>query len=718
MKKVLLIGTFVMCILNTTLNAQTLSYNWSKSIGSSGQETINSIVPTNDNKLYEGGTFEGTVNFNPSGTAVTKSSLGLKNGFISQRQNDGTYIRTLFLLGLGTIQVNNLHVDENNDLYVVGTYTQDLSFDNGTTQSSLPTVSVETGFILKVNDAGNLVWSGSLLTQASSSVSAIKTTSSNELIVVGKYADSTDFDLNAGTNFLVSNPTFSTAYTDGFYAKYSSNGDLISVTSFGNEYPEGIVDVAIDQNDNLLLTGFYRGSIDCDPSVSNAFLPFSNMDGIFLVKYSSSGSLVFSGGYPQASGSDHIARKVLFDSEGNAFICGDIAENIDLDFGPATYSVTGFSGRYVFYAKYSPTGTFLWGNSFGNSSTQTGNAMALDASNHLYIVGSFFANMSIDDSFGNVSPTLVNSGNSDIFMVRYNADGELLWTESFGGTQGDQARTIAISNDNLFVGGYFSNTINLDPLGIANNHVSGGSFDAFSVKYQGICSDNLLNVVASDLEVCAGESVSITASGMDQISFDNGVLNGQAFVPLTSTSYTIIGENTSGAGCIISKTIQIQVNSVNVSTSVSGQTITATETAASYQWVDCSNGFSTISGQTAQSFTPTQTGNYAVIVTKNGCSDTSACTNITISSNFINENENEFIVEVYPNPTNGSFEIKSDVDLLNELYIYSVSGKVLYQKDMIFAKKISLNEGLPTGIYYLKISCLNGTSKSLKLIVQ
>ena len=111
MRKVLLISTVIGCMLNTTIHAQQLNYMWSKSIGSTGQETINSIAPSLDNHLYEGGTFEGTVNFNPNGTAVTKTSLGLKNGFITKRQNDGSYVGSLFLLGLGTIQVNNLHVD-------------------------------------------------------------------------------------------------------------------------------------------------------------------------------------------------------------------------------------------------------------------------------------------------------------------------------------------------------------------------------------------------------------------------------------------------------------------------------------------------------------------------------------------------------------------------------------------------------------------------------
>jgi len=53
--------------------------------------------------------------------------------------------------------------------------------------------------------------------------------------------------------------------------------------------------------------------------------------------------------------------------------------------------------------------------------------------------------------------------------------------------------------------------------------------------------------------------------------------------------------------------------------------LTATQTGATYQWLDCLNGFQPIAGETNQSFTPSNDGNYAVEITVNGCSDTSSC---------------------------------------------------------------------------------------------
>jgi hypothetical protein len=56
-----------------------------------------------------------------------------------------------------------------------------------------------------------------------------------------------------------------------------------------------------------------------------------------------------------------------------------------------------------------------------------------------------------------------------------------------------------------------------------------------------------------------------------------------------------------------------------------GATLTATQTGAAYQWIDCDDGNAPIVGEVNQAFIPSSTGNYAVIVTVNDCINTSEC---------------------------------------------------------------------------------------------
>ncbi len=68
---------------------------------------------------------------------------------------------------------------------------------------------------------------------------------------------------------------------------------------------------------------------------------------------------------------------------------------------------------------------------------------------------------------------------------------------------------------------------------------------------------------------------------------------------------------------------KLTVDSIDTSVSVSAVTLTANATSATYQWLNCNENLP-ITGQIGQSFTATIDGNYAVIIIKNNCSDTSA----------------------------------------------------------------------------------------------
>jgi hypothetical protein len=180
------------------------------------------------------------------------------------------------------------------------------------------------------------------------------------------------------------------------------------------------------------------------------------------------------------------------------------------------------------------------------------------------------------------------------------------------------------------------------------------------------------------------------------------VLNGTTYT--SSGTYTHIGTN--AAGCQLTTTLNLTINTVNVSTSLSGLTITANSSGASYQWINCNNGNAFIPGATAQSFTPTANGNYAVIVTTANCSDTSACQ--AINSVGIDEfgasNSDTELVEVYPNPTSGTVKV-----ILGEKYpsisfqLINVLGQVILHKTYPSTNEITFEIEGATGVYFLEI---------------
>ncbi len=227
----------------------------------------------------------------------------------------------------------------------------------------------------------------------------------------------------------------------------------------------------------------------------------------------------------------------------------------------------------------------------------------------------------------------------------------------------------------------------------------------------GIYSDTLQtiggcdSIVSLDLTILESTSSNITVSSCFEYISPAGN-------PVTMSGvYQEVIPN--AAGCDSNITINLTINTVNIATTVSGVTISATA-SDNYQWLNCDNAYSEVTGETSQDFTATFNGNFAVELTQNGCVDTSACTPITNVS--INENILSSEVYIYPNPNEGIVYIE-----LNELKDVSIkvinaSGKLVYFKNNINSKhhQFELNEA--AGVYSVEVFSGEKTMR-FKLVV-
>jgi len=165
-------------------------------------------------------------------------------------------------------------------------------------------------------------------------------------------------------------------------------------------------------------------------------------------------------------------------------------------------------------------------------------------------------------------------------------------------------------------------------------------------------------------------------------------------------------------GCDSIYTLNLTVNSVDTSLTVSDPTITTNAVGASYQWIDCDNAYAIIPGAVSQSYTAVANGNYAVIVTQGLCSDTSACVPIiTIGISSIQLGE----VAIYPNPTTGKFVIRNENIDWRKIEIYNILGERIFADTYKQQAEIDFTNQ-PDGIYLIKAVDKKGVEYSSKFI--
>lgn len=250
------------------------------------------------------------------------------------------------------------------------------------------------------------------------------------------------------------------------------------------------------------------------------------------------------------------------------------------------------------------------------------------------------------------------------------------------------------------------------------------SNNKFTITVGVPCNNPTLPTLSGNTTICPGGSTTITVSAgtlNDATAWNwtsgscggTSLGNGTSKVLSAPGTYYVRGQGgcVSGGAC---QSITITQTPVNTTTSVSGITITAAQAGAQYQWVNCSTGNSPIAGATAQSFTPSANGSYAVTVTMSGCSSTSSCVNIT---NLGIDDLNFEDVSIYPNPSNGKITVSFNKEVnLKSFVIRDVTGRLVREEKPQTTNGLTFDISTEAqGVYFLNIEVGNSI-QSFRLI--
>ncbi|MBX2960245.1 MAG: T9SS type A sorting domain-containing protein [Flavobacteriales bacterium] len=225
----------------------------------------------------------------------------------------------------------------------------------------------------------------------------------------------------------------------------------------------------------------------------------------------------------------------------------------------------------------------------------------------------------------------------------------------------------------------------------------------------------LTNATGCDSIVTLNLTINNSTFGTDVINACDAItwIDGNTYTTNTNTS-TFTLTNLEGCDSVITLNLTINNNDTSITQNIN--TLSAGETGATYQWIDCNNNNAIIIGEINQSYIPVSSGNYAVVISKNGCIDTSSCVNFIITG--INDLENPY-VKISPNPTTAEFLIElPNFSQKTHLSIISVEGKTVYTNNTINTNKVIVDAiDWSKGIYVLKITDEKNT-QVLRLIKQ
>ncbi|MCP4442611.1 MAG: T9SS type A sorting domain-containing protein [Aureispira sp.] len=263
------------------------------------------------------------------------------------------------------------------------------------------------------------------------------------------------------------------------------------ITTLGDAEIAWIKDITADASGNVYAIGQFETDIDIDGDGSTDLTNSSaTNDDILLLKYNSTGTLIWSVHIVTSGASN--GDGITVDPAGNVYITGAFrGANVNFDpLGGSVPTLSSSASDDIFVAKYDTDGNCQWVFPITNGTGSTSNDaydLATDGTS-LYVAGRFAGSgVDFDPDVG--TNTKNSAGGSDVFLAKYDVDGNHEWVVTAGHTSSDYSRDVAIdgNGDVYWVGRFDANgtNVNFDPIGGSGSTLTTttSSADAFLVKY-------------------------------------------------------------------------------------------------------------------------------------------------------------------------------------------------------------------------------------------
>ncbi len=263
--------------------------------------------------------------------------------------------------------------------------------------------------VMKLDPSGQPLWAKRFGDADEQSLRGLAVDGDGNIVVVGHYQGTIAF---GGDNATVS----STIERDMFLAKLTPQGAPLWVASFGGDGGQYGYDIVVTKNDDLVIVGTFEASV----SFGGSKLVSAGDNDILVACFDSTGAHKWSKRFGDAL--EQKANDVAVDASGNVLLSGYVRGGVD--FGGGT--LAGGDNHDAFIAKLDSSGGHLWSKRFGDFAEQNVWDIAVDGAGNVTITGDFMG--SVDFGGGALS----SAGDRDVYLARFDSNGEHLWSKRFG----------------------------------------------------------------------------------------------------------------------------------------------------------------------------------------------------------------------------------------------------------------------------------------------
>ena len=359
-------------------------FMWSKRFGDDTDQVGHAAAIDAQGNIVVAGEFHGTMNLG-GGDLVSQGHSDL---FLAKFSPAGAHLWSQ-RFGDGEFQIGRaVTVDAQGNIILTGNLwgTTDLGGGDLVSQGS-------DFFIAKFSPAGQHLWSHHHGDGEPQTGKTVATDSQGNIVVAGNLNGAMDL----GGGLLAS-----AAWTDIFIAKLTPGGEHLWSKSFGGDEHQYAVAVAVDGQDQVVLTGYFANAVN----LGGGDLISAGRKDIYVAKLTASGQHLWSKRF--GDGADQEISGAAVDGAGNIVFTGLFEGAMDLGGG----AIASQGAMDIFVAKLSGAGDPIWSRRAGDWNNQTGTAVAVDGQGDVVIAGIFASEINLGGE------DLMTGGLFDLYLAK------------------------------------------------------------------------------------------------------------------------------------------------------------------------------------------------------------------------------------------------------------------------------------------------------------
>lgn len=463
---------FLICIIfSFSSNAQ--FFHWANQFSGASDNRAVAMAEMPNGDLIIGGSFSGTVDFDPGENTFLMTSMGEDDVYVVRVDDEGKLIWASQVGGTLEVNLRNVYCDAAGNIFLTGAFKGTVDMDPGDETFELTSYGGKDVFIVQLNSSGEFEWAGQFAGIFDGTGTGVTVTASGNIYCSGYFIGVFDFDPGVGEEYFTC--TGQSLYT----VKLNSAHEFQWAKVTGGEEFDYCQKMCLDENENIYTIGSFKGVADFDPGDSTVLLTSAGLNDGYVSKLDSMGNFLWVRHFSSAD--DAFGQAITCSADGMLFFAGEFKGTTDFASESGGAFMTSAGEKDVFIGKMDDQGSMSWIRQVGGPETDVARGIAIDDFENVYTTGLFTGTCDFDPGEGNYYVT--TAGDMDAFISKLDDEGTFSWAASMGGVAYEYGYSILTDGEeNVYACGMFSEVADFDP-GASTYYLNSlGGFDSYFCK--------------------------------------------------------------------------------------------------------------------------------------------------------------------------------------------------------------------------------------------